>query len=384
MDNHLRREGSKRLPELRADLEYLGGTHSFEDEVIGGLSLDEMLQLLSSNQQLALRPKLERGLTAEQIGTEIGKSPDAVRQLQHQAIRRLRRVLFVAVTAVLVVLAAVMSDRDVVVDQTPATSGTEQPSDNTVPSPTTSVAPTGQTSEGPASDERSSGSESARLAASLSESSTASVDDPSVADAVPETAAVPETNGVAETTVLPAPETAVPQTTVPLAAVPLTTVPLTTVPVTTPPPAVTAEAGTPGLLAGSFALVNVGSGECVDQPNSQEDGGRVIQWRCAGHTAVNQIFNATAGNGGVLLAFAHSGRCLDESNQSLTQFACHGGDNQLFNWNGLQLQSKASGLCVTVVDDSVLDGATVHTAPCVNSPFQQFRLERYGALLPTG
>ena len=360
LDNHLRREVDRLSPELRNDLEELGGSYSFEDDVIGHLSLDDMLAMLSSNQEMALRPKLEKNLTAEEIGAEIGKSADAVRQLQHKAIRRLRRILFVAAMVLMVLLAAVLSDRGVSVDQSPATSGTEQlPPETTVPEPpvqTEDALEVGETSVPPnQSDDANSvngdqGTPAQNLATTQGFNSP-QADTPAVRllpDAVASPAVVdpPVTVGESASAVV--------------------------------------ETADPNRLVGSFAVVNLGSGECLDQPWTQDEGGAVIQWRCAGHTALNQVFVATEGNGGTMLVFAHSNKCVDESNQVVWQWTCNGGDNQLFNWNGLQLQSKATGMCLTLGDELVGNGSTLRTTPCTNSPTQQFRLERYGGQLSAG
>lgn len=393
IDNHLRREGAKYTPELRDDLEALGSSYSFEDDVIGHLSLDDMLALLSPNQELALRPKLERNLSAEEIGEEIGKSAVAVRQLQHKAIRRLRRILFVVATVLVALLAAVLSDQDVVVDQSPATSETDQPTtETTAPDrssaesetlriPGTSIPPEpnspspDSTVDGPIIDGPA--IEGAAIEGDSVVGGTAEANQDVVAGTQPEDIDAPETTVLAEPVVASEPETTVPDQAVPAAEQALTTV-------ADQAEAEPAGVADPNRLAGSFALVNEGTGNCVDQPYSQDDGGRVIEWRCAGHTALNQIFVATEGNGGTMLAFAHSDKCLDESDQVVSQWTCHGGDNQLFRWNGAQLQSKGSGLCLTSGQEALARGSTLHTAPCVNSPNQQFRLERYGAQLPLG
>ena len=353
LDNHLRREGAKPSPELRNDLEELGESYSFEEDVIGHLSLDDMLAMLSPNQEMALRPKLEKNLSAEEIGVEIGKSAEAVRQLQHKAIRRLRQVLFVAAMVLVVLLAAVLSDGGVSVDQSPATSGTEQlPPETTVRDRSAQTETTLEVSE-----------------SSVPSRGTVAADSATTDQGAPAQSST--------TTVVPNSDQAEAQAST-----------------TAPGPAValgesaSADLGSADVgavdtnrLVGSFALVNVGSGNCLDQPWTQDDGGAVIQWRCAGHTALNQVFVATEGNGGTMLAFSHSNKCVDESNQVVWQWTCNGGDNQLFNWNGLQLQSKSTGMCLTLGDELVGNGSTLRTTPCTNSPTQQFRIERYGGQL---
>ncbi|MEM9565661.1 MAG: RICIN domain-containing protein [Actinomycetota bacterium] len=165
---------------------------------------------------------------------------------------------------------------------------------------------------------------------------------------------------------------------------PVTTRPLTTTTgstttgsTTTGPP--TTPAPPSDWASGPAALVNVGSGRCIDQgPMTDANAGNVVQWRCAGHTQTNQLLTAIDGRGGVMLSFGHSGKCLDDWDGNLIQWTCHGGDNQIFTWLGSQLQVDSTDLCVTVSSESVDDGADLIAAPCRNSPFQQFRLETYG------
>ncbi|MEM7272225.1 MAG: ricin-type beta-trefoil lectin domain protein [Actinomycetota bacterium] len=215
------------------------------------------------------------------------------------------------------------------------------------------------------------------------------------------------TNG---TVVVVPPVTNPPVTEPPVTQPPVTEPPVTEPPVTEPPttqPPVTEPPNTPddqpepeplpvpvpvpapepeplplpdnavGAPEGAFALVNVGSGKCLDQPWQNDNGGNVIQWRCAGPTATNQVFTALPRDDGFGLKLQHSGKCLDEWDGNLYQWECHGQAHQTFNWDGTQLRSNSSGLCLTIVDRPTEDGSNLEPAPCTNSPFQQFQAVGY-------
>ncbi|MEM7275492.1 MAG: sigma-70 family RNA polymerase sigma factor [Actinomycetota bacterium] len=125
LNSHMIREGSKPKPELRADLELLDHDGGFEDDVAADIELDRALASLSEGQEQALRPRLVDDLSAAQIGAELGKSPDAIRQLQHQALRRLRRSLYAVVILAIMGAAAIAvvtgADDDRPIDSTPVT-----------------------------------------------------------------------------------------------------------------------------------------------------------------------------------------------------------------------------------------------------------------------
>ena len=140
IDSHLARERTAQRAELRDDLEELSGSASFEDGLVSDVDLDDVLATLSPSQGQALRLRLVDNLRAEEVGLQMGKSADAVRQLQHQGIRRLRRLGYGAALAALVVagLVAVLVGRNPDIDPTPTTTPTTVATPTTVGEPTTS------------------------------------------------------------------------------------------------------------------------------------------------------------------------------------------------------------------------------------------------------
>ncbi|MEM7339832.1 MAG: sigma-70 family RNA polymerase sigma factor [Actinomycetota bacterium] len=126
LNSHMIRERAKPRPELRADLDLLDAADAFEETVIGDLDLHSALAMLPEGQEQALRLRLVDDKSAAEIGRELGKSPAAVRQLQHQGLRRLRRLLYAALVVALLAIAAatgLLGGRDSrPIDFSPATS----------------------------------------------------------------------------------------------------------------------------------------------------------------------------------------------------------------------------------------------------------------------
>ncbi len=82
---------------IRSDLdETLVPAPSFEDDVVGGLNVDDLLDQLSTDQQEVMRLRFVEGLTPAEAADVLGKESNAVRQIQHRAVRRLRRLVFAA------------------------------------------------------------------------------------------------------------------------------------------------------------------------------------------------------------------------------------------------------------------------------------------------
>ena len=150
MDSHLARERTTQRAELRDDLEEVSGSASFEDGLVSDVDLDDLLDTLSPSQGQALRLRLVDNLRAEEVGRRMGKSADAVRQLQHQGLRRLRRLGFGAALAVLAVagLVAALVAGNATPDQSPATS-TPATSTPTTSTPATSMPETTVIGPGP-------------------------------------------------------------------------------------------------------------------------------------------------------------------------------------------------------------------------------------------
>lgn len=129
----------------------------------------------------------------------------------------------------------------------------------------------------------------------------------------------------------------------------------------------------PAPAASGYAIQNIGSNRCLDQPGDQDgNGGNVHQWDCASGSD-NQYFKVLPGNGGFSLELQHSGKCLDATGENISQGDCNGGDNQVFNWDGAQLRLKNSDQCVSLASDFSENGTNVIVDSCKNSSSQRFR-----------
>lgn len=152
------------------------------------------------------------------------------------------------------------------------------------------------------------------------------------------------------------------------------TQPSSTAPTPTPTPVPPTPTAMPATL--EYALQNEGSGKCVDIPTDR--GTNVTQVNCSGGT--DQIVQEVSANGGFMLQSLNSDQCLDVSGTNILMWTCHGGDNQIFNWDGAQLRSKANDQCISIAGGSLNVGANVQTESCDNRPAQRFNT---GAPQPT-
>lgn len=119
-----------------------------ESPVLDRLGLDEMLDLLTPAEREVVSHRFVAGYTSVETAERVGRSPDAVRRLQSNALARLRLALAVAV--VLVALGAavwVVANSPVTGDTEPIGDETEQPepdanpeSESMAPSATTPAA----------------------------------------------------------------------------------------------------------------------------------------------------------------------------------------------------------------------------------------------------
>ena len=73
--------------------------------------VDELLQSLSIDQRRVVRHRFYDGFSASETAARLGKSPGAVRKLQHDAVRRLRAVVAVAGLLALIVLTLLVVDQ---------------------------------------------------------------------------------------------------------------------------------------------------------------------------------------------------------------------------------------------------------------------------------
>ncbi|MEM9564051.1 MAG: RICIN domain-containing protein, partial [Actinomycetota bacterium] len=342
LDSHLAKERSRPRPEIRDDLEDLAPSDSFEEQLLAAANLDDLLRQLSPAQAEALRLQLVDDLSSDEAGRRLGKSPVAVRQLQHQGIRRLRRLLY-GVAIVLIAIAGVVIG--LLQRQAPDPSPVDRPTTTiappeTVPTTVPTTGPSLDAMPGPGRGGVGAAPDPgpvSRPGSASTTSTTVGVDPAADPRAILDPAAPP----------LPASDHAT-------------------------------EPGPVSAAADVFGLVNAGSGRCLDQPWSSDNGAQLIQWRCAGHTATNQLFAVGSGTGGFTLVLQHSGKCLDVPDGRVIQWDCHGEPHQTFNWDGDQLRVEASGWCLTVLDARNEDEAELVARPCTNDPSQRFRQERYG------
>lgn len=115
------------------------------NEVVDQLWLRQLVDELPPDQRAVIVGRYYEDLPATVIGVRLGKKPNAVHQLQHRAIRRLRKAIALAVVAVLVIAGLVLrqlADGSQTVDSSPVesvpapeTDVERAPSSTAVPSP---------------------------------------------------------------------------------------------------------------------------------------------------------------------------------------------------------------------------------------------------------
>jgi hypothetical protein len=133
-------------------------------------------------------------------------------------------------------------------------------------------------------------------------------------------------------------------------------------------------------------MVNRNSGQCLDVTSgSRTDGASVIQWPC--HGGDNQLWDYQ-GAGNVTpdswrVVNRRSGKCLDVTSgstangASVVQWACHGGYNQVWDFRNLgngyyEVKSHLSGKCLDVTSGSKANGAPVIQWTCHGGNNQQW------------
>ena len=127
----------------------------FETGAIDRLWLDELMATLPPDQRDTIEDRYLLGLTAEQSGRKRGRNANAVYQLQHRALKKLRRAAFVACAAAVVVGGLLvwhhLTRGGFDLDHTPAT----RPDLTTVPTgPVDPVPTTDRSEDGDARTER--------------------------------------------------------------------------------------------------------------------------------------------------------------------------------------------------------------------------------------
>ena len=99
VNQHRRRNRS--LPTVAHDASIgAAGMERFDDRLVDAMLADELLSELSPAQRTTVIHKVVQGLTAEESGRLQGRKANAVDQLQHRAMTKLRRAAAGATTTV--------------------------------------------------------------------------------------------------------------------------------------------------------------------------------------------------------------------------------------------------------------------------------------------
>ncbi|MFJ3086262.1 endo-1,4-beta-xylanase [Streptomyces sp. NPDC086838] len=123
---------------------------------------------------------------------------------------------------------------------------------------------------------------------------------------------------------------------------------------------------------GSGQLKGVGSGRCVDVPNSSTSDGTAVQlYDC--HSATNQQWELTSA--GELKVYGN--KCLDaagSANGAKVQiYGCWGGDNQKWRLNSDgSIVGVQSGLCLDAVGAGTANGTQIQLYSCSNGSNQRW------------
>lgn len=136
-----------------------------------------------------------------------------------------------------------------------------------------------------------------------------------------------------------------------------------------------------------FQLRSAHSDLCVEIGGwDMSDGANVIQWAC--HGGDNQLFRKIdAGDGYVMLENVNSGKCLEvyawetAPGANIAQWRCHGGDNQRIKIadlgnNLVQMAFRNSGICMDVGGWSTDNGGNIIQWTCTDGANQRFYMER--------
>ncbi len=99
--SELRRPAVATQPLIEDDRQGWGDDDPAE-QVVGHQEVQDLLSQLTEAQRQVLDDRLFRGHTSAETAARMGKTPGAVRKLQHDALQRLRRILLVAVLAAVV------------------------------------------------------------------------------------------------------------------------------------------------------------------------------------------------------------------------------------------------------------------------------------------
>ncbi|WP_405144966.1 RICIN domain-containing protein [Sphaerisporangium sp. NBC_01403] len=140
--------------------------------------------------------------------------------------------------------------------------------------------------------------------------------------------------------------------------------------------------------SGSFALVNAGSGLCLDVPGgSTADGTQLVQYGCNG--GANQSWTVTSVSGGVTLKAGNSGKCAGVRGASTSAGAavelqsCSGASSQAWvltaSGSSYRVVSANGGKCLNIKDNSTASGGLVQQNSCDSVSTKQWTLNPTGS-----
>jgi hypothetical protein len=140
--------------------------------------------------------------------------------------------------------------------------------------------------------------------------------------------------------------------------------------------------GAPKVQAASSTstVINVGSGLCMDDPNSQTTTGvQLIQWSCNGGSNQNWTFTLVSGTTNTYNITSFAGLCVDVSGRStadnahVIQWTCNGQTNQEFQAQPVAVSGQNStfnlvavhsGKCIVPSGDSTASNTLLVQLPC--------------------
>ncbi|MEM7275338.1 MAG: sigma-70 family RNA polymerase sigma factor [Actinomycetota bacterium] len=323
--SYLAREfGRRDQPTILSD-DLMGPGTGFEQQVVQRMEVTELLEELPVDQRNVLQLRFIENLTPDETAARLGKTSNAVRQLQFRGVRRLRRAMFgVAVVLILLVAGVValfMAATGEPLDTTPVDSVEEQP-----PSPDPDQLGLGQL-------EADGGRSIGDLAEPL-------VIIPRPGNATSTTIATPTTTVPPSTTTSP-PTTAAPTPTTEAPA------PSTTATTVAEPPPPTAPAGP--RAADSFNLGLANGARLIDPLTTPAVGfARDSAWRLTGGSAALNYDAAglsyTDGNGASLASNRGAVRLSEvQGRPSFSRMLAGSGAPAQTYWIGFLLRSNGGG-----------------------------------------
>jgi hypothetical protein len=161
-------------------------------------------------------------------------------------------------------------------------------------------------------------------------------------------------------------------------------------------------AATPAAAASAFTstAVNQGSGDCLDDPNSQTSNGvQLVQYTCNSGSNQSWTFTPVSGSTANYTVTSFAGLCVDVSGRStadnaqIIQYSCNSQTNQQFTLqpvtvsgvtNTFNLVAVHSGKCIVPTADSTASNTLLVQLPCSTAITRVWRLPGYSSGGSTG